>query len=73
MTIKHYPSTGFASAFAEWDRRYRANPAAFMTDVERLLGNVPETYGAFAAAYFTALLDRSEPNAAHDDRTGTAT
>lgn len=46
-----------AAAFEEWDRRYRANPEEFMSEVARLLGETPESYGAACAAYFAELLE----------------
>ena len=45
-----------ARAFEEWDRRYRENPQAFLTDVEHLLGHTPQLYGDACAAYFLALI-----------------
>lgn len=51
----------FASAFAEWDRRYREDPGSFWTDVEHLVGNDPTSYGQAAAVYFAALLDELAP------------
>ena len=47
----------FSVAFTEWERRDRENPEAFMNEVQRLLGNTPETYGDACAAYFEALLN----------------
>lgn len=43
-------------AFTEWDRRYREEPDTFDNEVEHLLRNTPETYGARAAVYFTKVL-----------------
>lgn len=48
-----------AEAFTEWDRRYREDPAGFMSEVEHLLGNTPQTYGDLCAAYFVTLLNKS--------------
>ncbi len=45
------------SVFTEWDRRYRADPETFMTDVMHLLGNTPASYGASCAVYFEQLLN----------------
>lgn len=46
-----------AAAFTEWDRRYREDPRGFMSDVEHLLGNTPESYGEASAAYLLLLLN----------------
>ena len=44
-------------AFTEWDRRYRNEPELFMNEVQHLLQNTPDTYGAKAAVYFTKVLE----------------
>ena len=44
-------------AFTEWDRRYRNDPEEFDNEVEHLLRNTPNTYGARAAVYFTKGLE----------------
>lgn len=47
-----------ARAFAEWDRRYREEPARFDSDMARVTrGQTVEEYGAAAAAYFLELLE----------------
>ena len=43
-------------AFTEWDRRYRTDPELFDNEVEHLLRNTPDTYGARAAVYFEKVL-----------------
>lgn len=44
-------------AFAEWDRRYREEPAAFEADFARIIrGQSAYEYGQAAAAYFKKLL-----------------
>lgn len=45
-------------AFTLWDEEYRANPEKFMSMVEHLLGNTPETYGVLARACFIEFLRR---------------
>jgi len=44
-------------AFTEWDRRYRNDPEQFQSEVEHLLRNTPDTYGAIAAVYFEKVLE----------------
>lgn len=56
------PDTRIVDAFTEWDRRYRAEPEMFQSDVEHLLGNTPQSYGEGAAAYFHSLLMESGPS-----------
>jgi hypothetical protein len=46
-----------AEAFAEWDRRYREDPEGFMNEVQHLLGETPDSYGAAAAQYFNNLFE----------------
>lgn len=48
-----------AAAFTEWERRYREDPAGFMSDVERLQTMTPTTYGEACAPYFCSLLAAS--------------
>lgn len=50
----------FVKAFAEWDRRYRANPEGFMSDVEHLLENTSHSYGEACAKYFEILLKETK-------------
>lgn len=46
-----------ASAFTEWDRRYREDPEAF--EIEWLSGAISvETYGEMAATYLLGLLEQ---------------
>ncbi len=48
----------FARAFAEWDRRFREDPAGFERDFERILrGETEDEYGAVCAVYFAELLE----------------
>lgn len=51
-----------ADAFTEWDRRYRESPELFMSEVEHLLGNTPESYGEACAAFLRGLLDPVYPS-----------
>lgn len=44
------------TAFAEWDRRYREDPDTFMSEVQHLLGETPESYGDLCSTYFIKLL-----------------
>jgi hypothetical protein len=44
-----------ARIFAEWERRYRANPKQYMSEAEALLGHTPQKVGELSAAYFVAL------------------
>jgi hypothetical protein len=47
-----------ALAFAEWDRRFRADPAGFQSTAERLIaGERPERYGERTADFFVRLLE----------------
>jgi hypothetical protein len=46
-----------AEAFTEWDRRYREEPARFMSEAQHLLQETPESYGAACAPYLLALLN----------------
>jgi hypothetical protein len=41
--------------FEEWDRRYRAHPDDFLSEVEHLLGHTPASYGEACAVYFMNL------------------
>lgn len=43
--------------FTEWDRRYRNDPNGFMSEVEHLLRETPDSYGKACAAYFSVLLN----------------
>ena len=45
-----------AVAFAEWDRRFRENPRAFIPMAESLLRRTPAQYGENSADYFVRLL-----------------
>lgn len=46
-----------ASAFEEWDRRYREDPDQFDSDMARIMrGQTTGDYGDVAAAYFLELL-----------------
>lgn len=46
------------AAFTEWDREYREDPDSFMSTVEHLLRNTPETYGDGAADTLLAYIER---------------
>jgi hypothetical protein len=62
------------AAFSEWDRRYRADPEAFMNEAARLLNPKQSegqaiaqnpaqdeyTYGEAAAPYFLSILEEVE-------------
>jgi hypothetical protein len=45
----------YARLFEEWDRRYRAHPDDFLSEVEHLLGHTPASYGEACAVYFMNL------------------
>lgn len=45
-----------ASAFTEWERRYREDPDRFQSEAAKLLRETPETYGAACAPYFLKIL-----------------
>lgn len=45
-----------ASAFTEWERRYREEPDRFMSEASKLLRETPETYGDACAPYLLAIL-----------------
>ncbi len=55
----------YVAAFAEWDRRWRANPENFWNVVTHLMKETPATYGEACAVYFEALLAElsKEPDA----------
>ena len=55
-------STGqMMRAFTEWDRRFRLDPKAFQSDVERLLnGETADDYGREVAPYFQTLLKKKK-------------
>jgi hypothetical protein len=46
-----------AVLFTEWERRYREEPARFMSDVERFTQWMPTTYGELCAAYLLLLVE----------------
>ena len=50
-----YTQEQLAELFTEWERRYREEPAKFMSDVERYTVTTPATYGDLCAAYFLGL------------------
>jgi len=50
------PLSAVASAFTEWERRFREDPAAFETESEKLVES-PETYGESCAPYFAEILE----------------
>lgn len=54
-TLKFTPAN-LASAFTEWDRRYRADPEKFSSEALRLLKGDPESYGEACAPYFMEIL-----------------
>jgi hypothetical protein len=45
-----------AIAFEEWDRRYRENPAGFMSDVQHLVNETPGSYGELCGSYLAHVL-----------------
>lgn len=45
-----------ARALTEWERRYREEPERFQSEVQRLLRETPESYGAACAPYLVQLL-----------------
>jgi hypothetical protein len=55
-----------ASAFTEWDRRYREEPERFMAEARRLLTTTVEDYGQACAPYLLAIIEehRAEARAA---------
>ncbi len=57
--IEHtFTEADLSAAFTEWDRRYREEPERFWSEVQHLLKETPETYGAACAPYLVALLNR---------------
>lgn len=46
-----------ARAFSEWDRRYREDPEAFLSEASHLLQDTPESYGEEVAPYFVEILN----------------
>jgi hypothetical protein len=44
------------AAFTEWDRRYREDPEAFMSEAARVLNSDAESYGECATPYFLSIL-----------------
>lgn len=53
--MKNATPKQIADAFTEWERRYREDPAAFLSASERLAQN-PQTYGEQSAPYFLEIL-----------------
>ena len=45
-------------AFALWDKEYRESPREFMNEVEHLLDNTPDEYGAQCAVCLEAYVKR---------------
>lgn len=54
--MKNATETQIASAFTEWERRYREEPERFQSEATRLLRETPESYGAAAMPYFLEIL-----------------
>lgn len=50
-----------AKAFTEWERRFREEPEAFMSDFHRFTQETPLTLGEQSAEYFALLLSDQEP------------
>lgn len=50
-----------SAAFTEWDRRYREEPARFMSEAQHLLQETPETYGDACAPYLLKILAEQNP------------
>jgi hypothetical protein len=48
--------TQLATAFTEWERRYREEPDRFMSEASKLLKETPETYGQACAPYLIKIL-----------------
>ena len=48
--------TRVASAFTEWERRYREEPDRFMSEAAKLLRETPQSYGEACAPYFLEIL-----------------
>ena len=56
LEIVETDMASMVAAFTRWDREYRENPEHFMSEVEHLLGNTPESYGEACAVYFRSIL-----------------
>ncbi len=46
-----------ASAFTEWERRFREEPERFTSESVRLLKSSPETYGEECAPYLLEIIE----------------
>ena len=44
------------AVFTEWDRRYREDPEAFVSEAVHLLKETAETYGDSAGPYFIKVM-----------------
>jgi hypothetical protein len=55
--MKYLTHKQIVEVFTEWDRLYRNDPGNFMSDVEHLLRNTPDTYGNQCAVYFEKIID----------------
>lgn len=54
-TITEVTEAQLATAFTEWERRYREEPERFKSESEKLAGS-PESYGEACAPYLLAIL-----------------
>lgn len=59
-TVYNLTATEMAAAFTEWERRYREEPEAFMSDYKRFTTQTPENYGDGATATFLGYIERTK-------------
>lgn len=55
-TIVSASQSELAAAFTEWERRYREEPARFISEATKLLKHTPRDYGEACAPYLIKIL-----------------
>lgn len=56
ITVIEATQARMSAAFTEWERRYREEPARFMSEAQKLLTETPRTYGDACAPYFLSIM-----------------
>lgn len=56
------PASRLVDAFAEWDRRFRAEPDRYESQAVHLLSGDPTSYGLAAGTHFLELLQEVGPS-----------
>ena len=59
--MKNIDKTKLSRAFSEWERRYLANPAEFMSEMQIHTKETPQSYGDIAAEFLLKLLSETQP------------